>query len=214
MKNVCFGGGAGVLLLGLALLANFGATSGGEGGKPKASQVLEKITLTPERAKASGLDPALSNPAIHLGPTTAELKSHKVDAEPVEKKDLTGKVFASGLQYTCDPRFLNRFTVGGQPLKARQFSYTVETISWQAGDGWPVYSTFCPNPGYHTSMYYPAAKIHQIVPSIDGQNYFVGCLQSGVCASSGSGQICFAVNDNQYPDNRGYFVVTIYGIVP
>lgn len=214
MKKTLACGGVLSVLMGLLLLWGLGVAFGGEADQ-KAAQVLAKITLTPEMAKASGFEATPGNPAIRpsaAGPL--EVKIRKVEPKVIEHKDADGGTFAVGLQFTCDPRFINHFTIGGQPLKAKQFSYSVGTISWQAGDGWPVYSTFCPNPGYSTSMYYPGAKIHQLVPSIEGQNYFVGCLQSGICASNGSGQICFAVNDDRYPDNRGYFVVNIYGIVP
>jgi len=200
-----------VVALGAAVRFSMQAAEPQSGTK----DILEKITLTAEKEKASGLEATCGNLALPIGGHRAiELASHEIEAEAVEKKDASGKVFASGLQFTCDPRFINCLTVNGSPLKAKKFSYTVDPISWQAGDGWPVYTTYCPNPGYSTSMNYPAAKIHQIVPSIAGQNYFVGCSPSATCESNASGQICFAVNDNNYGDNRGYFVVTIYGIVP
>ncbi len=197
------------------LVALNNAPAGDEADKLDVKDVLGKITLTPEKVKAARLEPTSGNPSIPLrAKLQADLQTKEVKPKAVVKKDADGHAFGYGLQYTCDPRNLNCFVVDSIPLTAKQFSYTVDPISWQAGDGWPVYTTFCPNPGYDTSMYYPAAKIHQIVPSITGQNYFVGCLQSGVCASAAAGQICVAVNDNYYPDNRGYFVVTIYGIVP
>ena len=90
------------------------------------------------------------------------------ECKAVEPKVVTrerdGKVFARGLQYTCDPIFINTFTDGaGNPLKARQFSFSVDTISWQAGDGWPVYTEYCPVNGYATGNYFRDAKTHQIV---------------------------------------------------
>lgn len=202
------------LALAVTLLVSYGSSSTGkEEKKLDTKEILKKITLTKDRALASRLEATANNPTIPFGKKNLlELEAKNVEPEPVAKKNARGEDFAVGLSFTCDPRNLNKFTVDGAPLNAKRFSYSVDTISWQAGDGWPVYSTYCPNPGYSTSMYYPAAKIHQIVPSIDGQNYFVGCLQSGICESAAAGQICFAVNDNNYPDNRGYFVVTVYGI--
>jgi len=192
-----------------------------ESGKLSVREVLEKITLTEAAAKKSHLEttPGFAR-VIFMRKIDDSTKRKEVSPKPVTREK-DGKAFASGLQYTCDPVYINTFLDGsGNPLNARQFSFSVDPISWQAGDGWPVYTDYCPVNAYSTQCFFPDAKLHQIVPIIMGQNYFVGCANSAVCSSNASGQIAFAVNDtgvpgnNDYTDNRGYFTVTIWGIVP
>jgi hypothetical protein len=202
-----------------------GLTEGQETKEQKANmsvrEALEKITLTEEAAKKSRLEPTPGFSRVVFVHKLEESMKRKATEPKVVTRDKDGKTFAVGLQYTCNPIYINTFTdADGKALNARQFSFSVDTISWQAGNGWPVYTDYCPVNGYSTSNYFPDAKSHQIVPIIMGQNYFVGCASSAVCASNGAGQIAFAVNDtgvpgnDYYSDNRGYFTVTVWGIVP
>jgi hypothetical protein len=177
---------------------------------PSVDQVLESIRITPEQDKQS---PVVASPTFHPvvfipNPNFSRRPTDNISVkgEVVSLRDKGGQILRSGLSFTCDPRYINSFGIA-----ARKFSFSVTDINWQAGAGWPVYHTYCPNDDYGQDFYYRNAKRHQIVPSIKGQNYFVGCGSSAVCESANPGEICFAVNDNIYPDNMGYFVVEIWG---
>lgn len=68
MKKSFACGGVLSVLMGLLLWWGLGDASGGEANE-KAAQVLAKITLTPEMAKASGLEVTPGNPPIRLSAT-------------------------------------------------------------------------------------------------------------------------------------------------
>lgn len=172
-------------------------------GKLKLSdQEYERLRVIPNLQLAPVASPSLK------GGKTKEVAR---DAEPIEIKDASGKRVTYALQWTCPTDVINLFNVNGSPFVAKRFTFNVSGISWQAGDGWPVYTQYCPRDDYSTGMWYRHAKVHQIVPSIKEQNYFIGCLSSAICESANPGQVCFAVNDGggDYGDNRGAFVVTI-----
>ena len=173
--------------------------------------VLEKIKLSGDKEKnfLSRLG-RTSTPVLLIPHATLKVAEATVEAKVAEIKSHDNSLIATALSFTCNPRVINNLTVGGNPLTAKRFSYSVGPISWSAGEGWPVYASYCPVDSYGANMYYRDAKSHQIVPGIKGQNYFIGCSSSAVCESPGVGQITFAVNDDGYGDNRGYFDVVIY----
>jgi hypothetical protein len=181
---------------------------------PSTRDLLAKIKLSDgQRKKSKILSTPSQVPASYSSARFHELKSEvrKPDAVVHAIKDGNGKLLTYALRWTCPTNVLNDLQVDGIPLNAQTFSFSVENISWQAGDGWPVYHVYCPRDDYG-DMYYPNAKIHQIVPSIVGVNYFVGCSDSATCTGDQSGQVRFAVNDGSgdYGDNRGTFDVFIY----
>lgn len=173
--------------------------------------VLEKINLSADREKAflSRLGRTLT-PVPLIQSTTVRLEEAAVEAKVAEIKTYDNTLLATALRFTCNPRSINNLTVGGNPLTAKRFSYSVGPISWSAGESWPVYTSYCPLDSYGANNYYRDAKTHQIVPGIKGQTYFIGCSCSAICESVGVGQITFAVNDSYYADNRGSFEVVIY----
>ena len=174
--------------------------------------VLEKLKLSSEKEKSfKARLGRTATPVVLMPQKGVKVSEVTVEAKVAEIKGHDSTLLATGLSFTCAPHVINHFTIGGNPLTAKWFSYSVGPISWSAGEGWPVYTSYCPLDSYGQGNYYRDAKLHQIVPGIESQNYFIGCLSSGVCASPGVGQITFAVNDSYYDDNRGYFEVFIYG---
>lgn len=209
----------GGLLVALAICAGLTGGTPVVGGQEKTApgqgveRVFKSIELDPGKQLKTPLSPDLvpfMTPVGIPGVDPAGRQEQVVEPEVEELKTPKGVVFAKALRYTCDPAKLNKFAVGTQPLVARQFSFSVPEVSWSPGTGHPVIRSYCPYDSYNARNYYPRAKSLQIVPSIAGQNYFVGCSSSAVCQSAAAGQICFAVNDTYYPDNLGYFVVVIY----
>ena len=175
--------------------------------------VLQKIKRTGDAEKrflahaGRGMTPVVFMPAT--GAVHAEGKP--VEAKVVVMKTPDGLHIATGLSFTCQPREPNPFTVDGNPLTAKSFSFSVGEISWSPGDGLSLNTTYCPYDAYLTDFRYKDAKVNQIVPMIKGQNYFIGCSSTGSCTSPGVGQIVFDVNDNGYADNRGYYIVNVWG---
>jgi len=180
-----------------------------------ANEVLQSIKLCGEKDKEflKRLG-RTSTPVVLLPQKGQNVTEVEIEGRITEReiKNLDSTLAINTFSFLCDSRVINNFTVGGNSFTAKQFSFSVDTISWQAGDRWPVYTRYCPVDSYGQNNYYRDAKSHQIVPGIKGQNYFIGCSSSGTCESVGVGQITFAVNDTSsyYEDNRGFFEVTIY----
>jgi len=173
--------------------------------------VLEQLRTSPDREQQflNRLG-RLTTPVLFLPRAGLQVQEANAEGKIAEYKSFDGSLIARAVSYTCNARAINNLTVDGNPLTAKRFSYSVGPISWAAGEGWPIYTSYCPVDAYGANMYYREAKSHQNVPSIKGQNYFIGCSSSGVCESAGVGQVAFAVNDDGYVDNRGYFEVVIY----
>lgn len=134
----------------------------------------------------------------------------RVEGVPVTPHDPSGRVFSQGLAFVCDPRRQNHLYVSGEPLIARRYCYSVSNIAWTPGRGLPYYDSFAPRYDYAVKAYYRAAKWHQIVPLIGDEEYFIGCQASDVCQTDTPGPVSFDVNDSDYNDNAGAYVVTIW----
>jgi hypothetical protein len=178
---------------------------------PALSALVPRLKLTDEEYKKAGVILTPENAPVAFITPKAAKEGKSLEPDVVELMDANEQRIAYALQWTCPTNVINLFTVGGAPFVVTRFTFSTSNVSWQAGNGWPVYTTYCPRGDYHTSMYYPHAKIHQIVPSIVGQNYFIGCLSSAICESPAPGQVAFAVNDGtpDYGDNRGTFTIVI-----
>jgi len=176
-----------------------------------ARTVLKKLKLTGDReADINTHAVARATPVSFIPQTKLKLTERTVEPEIAEFRTLDGALFNTALSWTCVPNVINLLAVDSSPVIAKRFSFSVGPITWTPGQGWPVYTTYCPVNGYGAQDFYRDAKQHQIVPSIQGQNYFVGCSSSGICESAAPGQVAFAVNDYIYTDNQGYFVVTLF----
>lgn len=186
--------------------------AGADQQKPPARRLLDQLRLSDQQRRQYKLFSSPDQiPVSGDDLPKVKLEVAKVDALVEEVKDGKGRPLALALRWTCESNVLNDLHVDGQPLQARTFTFGVVNISWKAGGGWPVYHDYCPRDDYGDT-YYRHAKAHQIVPSIVGVNYFVGCLSSATCTGSRSGQVRFAVNDGagDYGDNQGTFEVIIY----
>lgn len=132
------------------------------------------------------------------------------EAEHHEILSASGLAMAQSLRWTLNPDKRTKLLINGVPLRCRVLNYSVVDISWQAGDGWPVYTTYCPRSDYHTSMYFPHAKVHQIVPEVGGF-YWHGCYNPATVTGNQVTEVFFSVNDSNYDDNRGSFTVIVTG---
>lgn len=202
------------LAAGMATLGSQ-VTFGSHGGRSTQEMVSPRLTLQRIRLTGDAEQRFLSRSgrlsrAVTVSANRPERSEVRVEAETVVKQDARGEVIAYGLRFVCDPRKLNRFSVAGSPFVASRFCYSVDAIQWSPGQGLPVYSGFAPRFDYSQEGYYREAKWHQIVPVIDGRDYFKGLQSSDVCEHSESGQICFDVNDVDYDDNAGSYAVTIW----
>lgn len=131
-----------------------------------------------------------------------------VEAVSHEINDSVGNLITRTLRWNCDSNKRNRLLVNGAPFRVQELHYSVVDISWQAGDGWPVYTTYCPRGDYHTSMKFPHAKVHQIVPEFGGF-YWHGCANPAWARGNTVTEVFFSVNDSAYDDNRGTFAVVV-----
>jgi hypothetical protein len=202
----------------------------------RVGAVAGLATLAPGRGRAEAIGPGVDPTAVlrairlnkpdeaahqaHTGsgpapwamtttPGTAARPAHDVEAVPIERADATGRVFARGLTFTCDPRKLNRLTVAGRPLVARRISFSADQIDWTPGRGMPVYTTYCPRFEYVPHAHYPEAKWHQLVPRI-GDRYFTGCTATDLCVADTPGPVAFDVNAQDHASSDGAYVITIW----
>lgn len=204
------------VVLGVGAAAGLAAAGGGRGvaavaaGTPDPREVLRRLRLTgpPEDGFLARLGRAASAP-VPL-PAGSPRASQVVEGRVLVKADAAGRAFAHGLAFTCSPRVLNRFAVGGVPLVARRFCYSADEIGWAPGRGFPVYAGYAPRYEYAAGAYYREAKAHQLVPVIGGQGYFTGCQPADVCEAPAAGPVGFDVNDTHYDDNDGAYVVTVW----
>jgi hypothetical protein len=203
------------VVLGVGAAAGLAAAGGGRGlaaaaaGTPDPREVLRRIRLTGAAADdfLARLGRAASAP-VPLPPGPGR------PAQTVEGRVVTaeaaGRAFAHGLAFTCSPRVLNRFAIGGVPLVAHRFCFSADEVAWAPGRGFPVYAGYAPRYEYAPGAYYREAKAHQLVPVVEGRGYFTGCQPADVCEAPAAGPVGFDVNDTHYDDNDGAYVVTVW----
>ncbi len=134
---------------------------------------------------------------------------HDIEGEAVEIPfDAGARAAISAIRWTCRTDRGNRLFYNGNPFRARCVSYSVSGISWQAGAGWPVYTSYCPQPNFSASMRFRDAKRHQVVP-VFGGNYWIGCSADASGCGNRTTDVWFWVNDDKYDDNTGTFNLTI-----
>jgi hypothetical protein len=133
-----------------------------------------------------------------------------VEGTPVEIRSFSGEVVAQSIQWTCYARNRTQLLYNGVPFRCQELHYSVINISWQAGNGWPVYTTYCPRSDYHTTMKFPNCKVHQIVPEFGGFHWS-GCNNPASGRGNYVTEVFFSVNDSDYSDNMGMFTVVVTG---
>ncbi len=168
----------------------------------KLSSSAERI-LTPEIIPVAIPDPDSIAKAFQ-GLTT------DVEGGPVEIRAFSGDVVAQSVQWNCFANKRTRLLYNGIPFRCQELHYSVVNISWQTGNGWPVYTAYCPRSDYHTSMKFPHCKVHQIVPEVGGV-HFSGCHNPASARGNYVSEVFFSVNDSEYSDNMGMFTVVVTG---
>jgi hypothetical protein len=141
-----------------------------------------------------------------------------IDVQPIEgvAEDITfaegARQRLSSIRWTCRTDTGNALRFGGQPFVARYLAYSFSNISWQAGIGWPVFTSRCPVSDYDYRFYFPDAFRFMIVP-VFGGFYWRGCGSSASATGSQATQVVVRVNDfpNAYGDNAGTFDFTATG---
>jgi len=161
-------------------------------------------------------------PSIGATPRPAEdrmLRPLKgTDAQLVEgvEKYIT---FAQGARqsitsicWTCVTNGPNRLGYNGAPFVARYLAWSASNISWQAGLGWPVFTTYCPVADYDYRFKFPDAFRFQIVP-VFGDHYWLGCGPSLSATGNRATEVWVWVNDfpDLYGDNAGTFQFCVTG---
>jgi hypothetical protein len=181
--------------------------------KPTAKELFERLKLTGEKRRPAEVFAARGDPPVLLVPPNGSRAIEPVNsvAEVRRLEDGRGRLLTYGLSWTlAADKFHNLYIDATTPLRAKSITFEYTNISWQAGDGWPVYHVRCPRDDYGQNFYYTHAKIHAIVHSI-GNTYSISCLQSGIFTVNGPDQVRCAVNDGpgDYGDNRGTWDITI-----
>lgn len=113
------------------------------------------------------------------------------------------------ISWICNPAVGNRLLFKGSVFQARCLQAGVTNIAWKAGGGWPLYTSYCPQPNYSASMRFRNAKRHQIVP-VYGGFYWAGCHNPFQACGNQTTPVVVWVNDDKYDDNTGSFKFTVY----
>lgn len=207
-RQIVFGAGAMVGLAGTnATSAHFRPTH----SSPDATAVLQEIRLRGESEQrflqrlGTGGAPYAALPA-----ETLPRRGQQVEAQVFVQQELGGQVATRALAFLCDATRQNYFTVGGRPLVVRRFSYSTPQIAWSPGTGLPFYTSFAPRFDYDAAARYPAAKWHQIVPLLGSDIYFTGCQGCDVGEVSKPAPLSFDVNNSDFSDNRGSYLVVLW----
>lgn len=174
--------------------------------------------LTP--AAYGGVQALGAAPSIGAEPKPYEASrvADDVEAQTVEGVDeeiafaLGARSSARAISWTCAVNRGNTLHYNGAPFRARYLAWSVTDISWQAGLGFPVFTSYCPAPDYDYRFKFPAAKRFQIVP-VFGGHHWIGCSASASGTGNTATPVEFWVNDfpDTYGDNAGTFRVTVTG---
>ncbi len=118
------------------------------------------------------------------------------------------------IAWFCDARYLSQLMIADeQEFKAQGVRFTVERIGWSPGSGSSIGSDqitdYCPSDAQQNNQYFSEASPYQVIPQIDS-TYFVGC-ELAYIVSDAPAVIRFTVNDNNYTDNDGGYMVKLNG---
>ena len=181
---------------------------------PALADVVKQLKVPLEELRPSNVFTATAQPPVLLEPAAGadKVQAVKALAKVAGLRDADGELITFALSWTCAADKRNFLTVNNTPFVARYISYSFSNITWQAGNGWPVYGVRCPREDYGQDMNYPHAKVHSLVLEI-GSRYDGNCSHSSFFAVEQLAQVIAAVNDEPrfYGDNRGIFVLTITG---
>jgi hypothetical protein len=130
-----------------------------------------------------------------------------------ELRDSDGKVMDNVIHWTVPTD--NVYPLAGpdgKPFTVSRFTCSFDQIAWQAGQGWPVYTTRCPRNDFLPNGFFKDARAHQLVPWVKGVSYGIGCDNPAPYVFGASGPLYVGVNDgtSDYGDNRGTFNFTVY----
>lgn len=116
----------------------------------------------------------------------------------------------------CDARYMSHLLIlEGQEFKVKGFNFSVERIDWKPGGTDAVKSrqikSYCPESQSEIEIkaFYSDAILHQVIPQL-GNHYYKGC-NTQVLVSDVPNVVMFTVNDNNYADNDGGYMVMLNG---
>jgi len=181
--------------------------------RPRLRDVVEKMKVLPDKDKrlerlygARGTSPIV----LERLADGFNVIGRPIELAVRELSDGRGRVFGHALSATVPANGVFPLSLDGQPFVVTRFSCSFDRIAWQAGNGWPVYSTRCPTHEYAPGMLFRDAFEHQIVPWLKGVGYGLGCDNRTVYDFGKPGQLHVGVNDDRYEDNQGTFDIMIY----
>lgn len=181
-----------------------------------AAQTADKLqSLVPdERAKMNrpGLsyrraEEWMSKGGKGLQLQSVELKEREITFEKGPRKSVWSLVA------TCETWRGNRLTYNGTPIQARYLAWSATNIYWQPGAGWPIFTTYCPDPSLDANLNFRDAERFQIVPVFGGY-YWCNCYNPAYATGDSATDVVFWVNDypGTYGDNAGTFEIIITGL--
>ena len=183
---------------------------------PTVADVVEQLKVPLDASRRSDIFAPAGEPPVLIQPVAGADKVEAVQVSPevVVLRDAAGTLDTVTISWTIETNVRNLLSVDGRPFTATSITFSYSNITWQAGDGWPVYRVRCPNQDYRQNTYYQHAKFLALVHSIGGE-YSIGCQESGVFTAREPGQVAVAVNDfpGRYGDNRGYFHICDYQLL-
>jgi hypothetical protein len=183
------------------------------GGKASAGLPIPQLSAFEFARMTSSADrpQALTGLTWRLVPTKGNA-AFSVSAS-VPYRDVVGRLVNGAIRFACRVDMFNRLIYNGAPIGARSLAYYFSSIQWRAGQGWPVYSSRCPQPDKNSGFPFPDANRHSIVP-IYGGYYWPGCSNSGGPPGDQTTDVFVGVNDDRFVDNTGGFEFVVTGYAP
>jgi hypothetical protein len=131
--------------------------------------------------------------------------------EPYLYRDVEGELINNQLHFHCKPDMFSRLTFNGAPMTAKGVVFSFSGIQWQAGVGWPTYSTRVPQSNVLARAPFPASIHHMLVVVCGGQ-FSDADLNLDAIVGSQSGDVFVGPNDELLEDNTGAFDFIVFGI--
>jgi hypothetical protein len=150
---------------------------------PELEDAIKQLKIPFDELRPSNTVVQLGGPPVLLQPAAGVDKVEEVKVAPkvVGIRDSEGKLLTFALSATISSS--KRTSLFFDPAHTRPFvvsyiSFAWSQISWQAGNGWPVFTVPCPREDYHLDAFYRDAKFLSLVLQI-GNTYMVPCVWIG-----------------------------------
>jgi hypothetical protein len=175
------------------------------------AKLVQTVFLGLENPRMDLADaPERSSRPIPEGRTSVDIPI--VESMPFVIKDSLNYILA----WYCDAQYLNRLMItGNQPFKASDFIFSVSDVEWYFGGKTAAPDAIITNPCGKWGVgaegaYFQGTNLYQVILQ-HGKLYYLDCSDEEMVAITGVyAPIQFAVNDDNYSNNKGGFIIKLH----